>query len=150
MSYYKRILALTDFSKDSLHAVSVAADFAKHFEGKLTVLHVTHDESQFNFVLTDKVYQSIRKDTDKEIKKNFEIMLDTIPKLKELGDNYSTTIRRGSPYAEGLLEIEKDNYDLVVIGSHGESGMKKFLYGSTSEKIAQRSHISVHITRPQY
>ena len=145
MSTYNHILAMTDFSEDSVYSIKIAAELAKFYNAKLTILHVAHDESQLKIVLNDKEYDDIKKRLTKEIDKEFDALLVKIPTLKEL--DVETVIRRGVPYVEGLLEIEKDLYDLVVLGSHGRTGVKKFFYGSTAEKIARRSTISVHITR---
>ncbi len=145
MKTYNHILAMTDFSKDSIYSVRIAAELAKFYNAKLTILHVAHDESQLQVVLNAQEYSNIKKRLDDEIDKNFESLIKEVALLKELEVN--TVIRRGVPYVEGLIEIEKDIYDLVVLGSHGHTGVKKFFYGSTAEKIVRRSHISVHITR---
>lgn len=147
MGIYKHILAMTDFSEDSTHSVKVAVELAAHYEADLTILHTAHDESQFNLVLTEEEYSKIKSRIDAEVDNNFKAMEGEIPELKELKTSYNTIVRRGIPYVEGLLEIEKNEYDLVVIGSHGRNSIKKFFYGSTAEKIVRRSHISVHITR---
>jgi nucleotide-binding universal stress UspA family protein len=118
---------------------------AKFYNAKLTILHVAHDESQLQIVLNAGEYENIKKRMDEEINKNFNKLMNDVALIKELEVN--TVIRRGVPYVEGLIEIEKNIYDLVVLGSHGHTGIKKFYYGSTAEKIVRRSNISVHITR---
>lgn len=149
MSLYTHILAMTDFSEDSTHCIAVATELAGHFDAKLTILHTAHDESQLNLVLSKEEYAKIRNRIDEEVDKSFDKMAKEIPQLKDLKQGYNTITRRGTPYVEGLIEIEKDIYDLVVIGSHGRNRISKFFYGSTAEKIVRRSHISVHITRHQ-
>ena len=145
MGTFKHILAMTDFSKDSKYSVSIAAELAKFYNAKLTILHVAHDESQFNVVLLKEEYEKIKNRISEETNKNFEKLEEEIPLLADV--EYDTVIRRGTPYVEGILEIEKKLYDLVVLGSHGNTGVKKFFYGSTAEKISRRSDINVMITR---
>jgi nucleotide-binding universal stress UspA family protein len=142
---YKHILAMTDFSDFSNHAVQIAAQIAQCQGSKLTVLHVAYDQSQFQIYIDDKKYNEIREKIDEEINEKFDLLEDVIPELKNM--NWESTIRRGTPYIEGLYEIESGDYDLVVIGSHGESGIKRFVYGSTAGKILRHSPISVHITK---
>ncbi|MGA1845620.1 universal stress protein [Deferribacter abyssi] len=144
-SIYKHILVMTDFSEDSLNAVRVAANIAKFCNSELTILHVAHDESQIKLYLTDSEYEKIKEKIDIEIEEQLQDIHKKLPLLDELKVNH--LIRRGIPYVEGLLEIEKGDYDLVVIGSHGKTSIKKFFYGSTAEKITRRAPISVLITR---
>lgn len=145
MSLYKNILVMTDFSKDSDNAVKAACIMAKHLDAKLHILHVIHDESKISTYISSKVYESIRKRIDEETEELFEKMDERIPEI--VGVDYKKILRRGVPSEECLLEIDKGNYDLVVIGSHGKSGLKKFVMGSTAEKILKRSPISVHVTK---
>jgi len=145
MSLYKNILVMTDFSKDSDNAVKSACIMAKHLDAKLHILHVIHDESRISTYISSKVYESIRKRIDEETEELFEKMDERIPEI--VGVDYKKILRRGVPSEECLLEVDKGNYDLVVIGSHGRSGLKKFVMGSTAEKILKRSPISVHVTK---
>ncbi len=145
MSLYKNILVMTDFSKDSDNAVKAACIMAKHLDAKLHILHVIHDESKISTYISSKVYESIRKRIDEETEELFEKMDERIPEI--VGVDYKKILRRGVPSEECLLEIDKGNYDLVVIGSHGRSGLKKFVMGSTAEKILKKSPISVHVTK---
>ncbi|KAA0258603.1 universal stress protein [Deferribacter autotrophicus] len=142
---YKHILVMTDFSEDSLNAVRVAANIAKFCGSKITILHVAHDESQIKLYLNTSEYEKVREKIDIEIEEQLQEIHKEVPALDEL--NAKHVIRRGIPYVEGLLEIEKGDYDLVVIGSHGKTSIKKFFYGSTAEKIARRAPISVLVTR---
>ena len=144
---YKNILVMTDFSADADYALDTAVSLVKSFGAKLTILHVAHDESQLPVYLSSLQYEDIDKIIKKEVEKNFERLAT---KISSLGDiEYKTILRRGSPYVQGVLAIEEGEYDLVVIGSHGTTGVKKFFYGSTSEKIIRRSPISVFVTKRQ-
>ena len=142
---YKNILAMTDFSEDADYALDIALSLVRSFGAKLTILHVAHDESQLPVYLSSLQYEEVDEMIKKEVKKNFDRLVAKVPSLK--GIEYKTLLRRGSPYVQGIIAIEEGEYDLVVIGSHGESGIKKFFYGSTSEKIIRRSPTSVFVTK---
>ena len=143
--FYKHILVMTDFSKDALYAVKIAANLAKMSGSKLTILHVAHDESQIILYFGENSLNQIREELDREIQKKLEELKEQVPVLKDI--EVKNKIRRGIPYVEGLLEIEKGIYDLVVMGSHGMTSIKKFFVGSTVEKVARRSPVSVLVTR---
>ena len=142
---FKNILSMTDFSEDADYAVSTAIQLAKSFGAKLTILHIIHDESQLPFYLSSIQYEELNKAIIVEIERKFREYQEKMADLKNI--QYITKIRRGSSYAQGIIEMEEGDYDLVVIGSHGQSALKKFFYGSTSEKIIRRSPISVLVTK---
>ncbi len=142
---YKHILVMTDFSEDSLYAVSVASQIAVMSGSSLTILHVAHDESQISLYVNESDVKKIREQIDREVQEEMEKLVERVPQLKEL--DVKKVIRRGIPYVEGLLEIEKGKYDLVVLGSHGRTSIKKFFFGSTVAKVARRAPVSVLITR---
>ncbi|GAB6887991.1 universal stress protein [Desulfothermus okinawensis JCM 13304] len=143
--FYKHILVMTDFSEDSLYAVKIAGKLAKMSGCKLTILHVAHDESQLSLFGGEDFLKKVIERLDEEIDSKFENLKEEVSILKQI--EVTKKIRRGIPYVEGLLEIEKGIYDLVVMGSHGNTSIKKFFYGSTVEKVARRSPVSVLITR---
>ncbi len=136
---------MTDFSDDAEYAISIAVELAKSFNANLTILHVIHDESQLPFYLSSIQFESLNEAIVAEVERKFKDYEKKYSDLKSI--QYKTKIRRGSSYAQGIIEIEEGNYDLVVIGSHGQSALKKFFYGSTSEKIIRRSPISVLVTK---
>lgn len=142
---YANILVLTDFSEDSAEAIQAAVDLAQRHGSALTVLHVIRDSSALSFVLSDSEYHNLGRKLERHAIRQFEEMETAYPALKALG--YKRKIRTGIPYISCLYEIENGGYDLVVAGSHGRSGLRKTLMGSTAEKVVRRSPISTFITR---
>lgn len=144
---YQNILVLTDFSEDSDEAVHAAVDFAEKHAAALTILHVIRDSTSLSFVLSDSEYHHLGRKLERHANTLFDRMEETIPAVKRIG--YKRKIRTGTPYIACLYEIENGSYDLVVAGSHGRTGFKKALMGSTAEKVVRRSPISTFITRRQ-
>jgi len=142
---YKHILALTDFSDYSKKAVEEAAKIAKCQGSKLTVMHVAYDQSQFQLYINENQYKDIRKKIDLEVEENFSKLEEEITILKDM--DWESYVRRGTPYIESLYEMESGDYDLVVIGSHGEGGFKRIVHGSTAGKILRHCPISILITK---
>jgi nucleotide-binding universal stress UspA family protein len=67
----------------------------------------------------------------------------------ERGKQAVTEIASGDP-ALGLLQVaEEEGADLIVVGSHGQGAVKRFLLGSVSEKVLRHAHCSVLVVRPQ-
>ena len=142
---YKNILVLTDFSEDSNQAVKTAVDLAGKYGASLTILHVIRDSTSLSFVLSDSEYHNLGRKLDKHARDLFDAMEAAVPELEKIG--YKRKIRTGTPYISCLYEIENGKYDLVVVGSHGRSGLRKTLMGSTAEKVVRRSPISTFVTR---
>jgi nucleotide-binding universal stress UspA family protein len=95
--------------------------------------------------VNEKDFAKIRLRIENEANEKFNELENLVPSLKDV--TWESVVRRGTPYEEGLIEIEDKDYDLLVIGSHGRRGVKRFLYGSTAEKMLRNSPISVHVTR---
>lgn len=142
---YKHILTMTDFSEYSKMAVEEAVNIARCQGAKLTVLHVAYDQSQFQLYINENQYKEIKLKIDQEVNEKFDKLEEEIPGLKDM--DWESTIRRGTPYIEGLYEMEDGDYDLVVLGSHGEGGFKRIVHGSTAGKILRHCPISVLITK---
>lgn len=53
----------------------------------------------------------------------------------------------GPPYATILAAIEEGNYDLVVMGTHGRTGLAHFLLGSVTERVLRHSKVPVLTVR---
>jgi nucleotide-binding universal stress UspA family protein len=61
--------------------------------------------------------------------------------------NATEAVLAGNPKEVILEEAEKWNADLIVVGSHGRRGFKRFLLGSVSEAVAMNAHCSVVVVR---
>lgn len=142
---FKNVLVLTDFSKDSEEAVKTAIDFCDKYGAGLTLLHVIRDLTSLSFVLADTEYHNLNRKLQEHADTLFGQLEANLPDLSRLG--YRRVIRTGTPYISCLYEIENGQYDLVIAGSHGRSGLRKTLMGSTAEKVVRRSPISTFVTR---
>jgi len=142
---FQNILVPIDFSEDSYYALEHAIKLAEKFNSTLFILHVNHDESMLYHYLSEEEFEEIRKRALNEAKKQLEMLNQKFPKLKDIDHNYN--VRRGVPYVEIIEEIESKPIDLVIIGSHGRTGAKRFFFGGTAEKVARRAKTNIMITR---
>jgi nucleotide-binding universal stress UspA family protein len=77
-----------------------------------------------------------------------ELLTAAGERLAQAGLNCTTLIRTGHPARELVRIAKKREVDLVVVGSHGLSGIKRFLLGSVSDQVLAYSPCSVLIVRP--
>lgn len=143
---FKNILLATDGSRYSNAAAAEAIGIAKRFGGALTVLGVVPSES---IQPMDIVHSQMHRDliAEKELKeaeKNVQALKETAGKE---GIKAAGLILGGKP-AESIVQIAKEkNADLIVVGSHGKSGMEKLLMGSVTERVIVLSSCAVLVVK---
>ena len=142
---FQNILIPIDFSEDSFYALEQGIELAKKFDSTLFILHVNHDESLLFHYLNEDEYEEIRKRALKEAEEQLNKLKERYPEINKINHKYH--VRRGIPYVEIIEEIENNPIDLVIIGSHGKTGAKKFFFGGTAEKVARRAKTNILITR---
>jgi nucleotide-binding universal stress UspA family protein len=140
----KRILIPTDFSKYSEEALKVAAQIARKYNSEIILLHMLELPIQANVAIGGgKSIPEIMFYKNKAIG-NLEKLMDS-DYLKGL--NVSEAIEFKKVY-EGVLDAsEKNNVDLIVMGSHGTSGFDELLVGSNAEKVVRFSKIPVLVVK---
>lgn len=144
----QRILFPTDFSETSKAAEKAACDLADRFGAELHVLHVLHDffltmpQTAAALLIPPKLLDDIINQAEAEIQK--------IPSAAwASGKRVVRLVRIGSTY-DTIVQYAKDNaIDLIVIGTHGRSGVPHVLLGSVAERVVQHAPCSVLTIRPE-
>ncbi len=141
----ERILFPTDFSEGAALALGSAMDLAKHYGAKLHILHVVYDfakstGSHIPHISGDEIYKEMKKWAENEIDKCYMEELRDIP-------NVEKTVTEGVPYEEIIKFAEKDKSDVIVIGTYGRSGLERFIFGSTAERVVRKAPCAVLTVR---
>jgi len=145
----KKILVPTDFSVYSDNALKQAIDIAKQNKAKIYLFHAVDDGFQqcaVDYCIDEGSVQKILKDSIKNAKEKLQ------QESKKVIDNNSSIeivydARRGIPYEEILKEQEEKGIDLIVIASHGKTGILKNLLGSVVDKVIKRAKCQVLLVR---
>jgi nucleotide-binding universal stress UspA family protein len=139
MADIKKILYATDFSDNSKYALTFAISFAQKYDARLYILHVIQQPSyplgmyaEISFDAMDKFSQSISQAVDKEMQNLREKDLKGI-------SSYECMIVQGTPFLEILRTAKEKAVDLIVVGTHGRTGLDHVLFGSTAEKVVRRA-----------
>jgi nucleotide-binding universal stress UspA family protein len=141
-----RILIPTDFSKFSQVALNYASAFAEKFAAELYLLHVIQDLSVFipdmitvapPLVPTvEQMTKAVQEAFDRLIKDNrlerFQIHRD---------------VREGTPFYEIVHYAKEQNIDLIIMGTHGHTGLTHMLLGSVTEKVVRKAPCPVLTVR---
>lgn len=133
----KHIAAAIDPSECSTRAVAQALELAKLYGAKLTLIHV-HDNKYFD-IYTEGSFN--RMDVIDKMRVEYEKQSATLLEAAkaacaELGDKVETVSMEGNPAARILDYVENNDVDLLVMGSHGMGGFRRFFLGSVTHKVA--------------
>jgi nucleotide-binding universal stress UspA family protein len=135
----KKILVAIDDSDASEKVAAAALDIGKPLEAEVTLLSVVDT----NFIVTDGVVtpQEIAESIHLALKKNQLRIIEKSP----AGNKVKAHVEQGKPW-EVIIEKAKNwGADLIVIGTHGRTGLKYLLMGSVAEKVLRHSTLPVLI-----
>jgi nucleotide-binding universal stress UspA family protein len=141
----KRILVPVDFSDCSVFALRYAANLARQVDANLMLLHVASS------LIAPPEMEYVELDLKKfraEVEKHASARLAALAK-KEIAATIhaSPLVRHGTPWEE-ITRMAKDRKaDLIVIGTHGHTGLKHMVLGSTAEKVVRHADCPVLVVR---
>ena len=138
----KRILVATDFSRCSQAALDYAVDLAKATHGEVTLLHVSGVPG---YVLPDgSVFLLDAASVDKiEASIQGQLALEK----RRTGAAMETVSTQGAPAPSIVSYASDDGSDLIVIGTHGRSGLRRLLLGSVAERVLRTAPCPVLVVR---
>ena len=150
----KRILVPIDFSDCSRAAFEQALAMAKHLGLEIELLHVFNlpaiaGAGEVLIALPDGPYQSAlawMKQQSEEAMEKFVAEFDTglVP--------IATRVEPGRPEETILAAAHEDRFDLIVMGTHGRSGLSHLVLGSVAERVVRLAHcpvLTVKASRPR-
>jgi nucleotide-binding universal stress UspA family protein len=142
----KSILVPTDFSEYSDRALKEAVDIAVQNNSKIYLLHVV-DKLQpcaVDYCIKEEVLIAVEKESIRAAQEKMQKEVDRIAKEKKLDIVYD--IKTGVPWEEILKEQSERKNDLIVIASHGRTGLLHHL-GSVADKVMRSAKCPVLLVR---
>lgn len=143
----KKILVCTDFSENSVRARISAIEYARTFGAELLILHVVNSRLMGYPSLADRVpvetaliQDNIREAVDEEL----ELIANDCRREVEDVTVYS---RAGSPAEEIVRLAEEEAVGLIVMGTHGWTGFRHLIVGSTAENVVRTASCPVLTVR---
>jgi nucleotide-binding universal stress UspA family protein len=141
MKPFDKILTAIDFSTNSEHAFEYALTLAKQFQAELTIMHVINEPVDLRgFYVPHISFEQL----EKEIEEGAEKMMEKFCQSR-MGDfsNYKTAIVSGIPYEEIIRKADESASSLIVLGTHGRTGLDHIIFGSTAERVVRSSSCPV-------
>jgi nucleotide-binding universal stress UspA family protein len=124
----KQILVGVDFSKNSIHALEYALQFANRVGADMTLLWVN------NTATSEYVFDDTLLEIKKEKRSNLETLIDKYQGKLSPG-KISYKLRKGKVHLEVASQAKQINADLIVAGTHGVSGFEEYWIGSNAYRI---------------
>ncbi len=142
MPTFSKIIAATDFSEDSTLALTFAQELALKFSAEIVLVHV--DQPLAPVMMTPELGPAMDVGAMGRIAEEQRMLaqkeLDKIAgKLREGGLKVKVQLKVGSPFLEILHTAQIENADLIVLGTHGRTGLAHVLMGSVAERVVQRA-----------
>ena len=142
---YKKILFCTDFSENSDYAFEFAYGIAKRDGSLLNILHVipqNPNQAVTEAHITEENLEKIQKAIEENLDNNYK---EHYVKKIEDGVRFEIVTKSGREDEEIIKFAKQEKVDLVVMGTHGRTGIEHVFFGSVAEKVLRHSPFPVLI-----
>ncbi len=145
----KRILVCTDFSENSTAARLLAIEYAKEFRAELFILHVVNSRLVGYPTFADRVpveVALVQKNIEEGVLEELELLANDCKRDVMEVSAYS---RAGAPSEEIVRFANEKDADLIVMGTHGWTGVRHLILGSTAENVVRTANCPVLTVRSE-
>lgn len=144
----QNVLVPTDFSEFSKHALQYGCEFARRFDAHLHLLHVM----DASLTMPDPIMGAPVSDAElHDLQNRAETAMQGLPEPEWLDgiSQVKKIIQTGSPFVEIVRYARQQEIDMIVLGTHGRTGLAHVLIGSTAERVIRKAPCPVLTVRPE-
>jgi nucleotide-binding universal stress UspA family protein len=145
----KKILVPTDFSRYSEKALKKAVDIAKKYGSKIYLLHVIDKHIKqwtVDYCIGEEIIMKLQRESLKASKEKLNRDIKVMADTKKL--DIEIDVKEGVPSEVILSEQKKKAINLIVIASHGKTGILKNMLGSVTDKVVRGAKCEVIVVKP--
>jgi nucleotide-binding universal stress UspA family protein len=133
---FRHVLLATDFAPCSEAALAHAVDLARRYAAALTAVHAFELPYGYAELFVGELMTELQRSADAKMARLVESVRQELPRATGI-------VRCGAPW-EQILDVARERgADLIVLGSHGRTGLPRVLRGSVAEKVARLAPVSV-------
>lgn len=147
----KQFLICLDGSRLAEQVLKPGLEIARRLAEKITLLRIDHQEklSSFELGLLEMADSELCKELERHPEKRLHYYLDCLrEKFDDYGLPIDTAVVKGEP-AQAILEYaESHSVDLIAMATHGYSGLRRWVYGSVTEKVLRKAYSAMLVVRP--
>lgn len=136
----RHILVPTDFSETANHAVEQAVELALQTRARLHLFHVIEPRAEAPPGMTTGLRDYLQR-LESEAEHSLALKVDVL--LGNKTDVQYSTARGASPFEGIASKVEEIRPDLLVMGTHGRTGLERLLMGSVAEKVLRHVRVNV-------
>jgi nucleotide-binding universal stress UspA family protein len=146
MSRWYKICCPVDFSETSRAALEEAADLARRDRSELTLVHVSEPPpvGTEGALAGPRLAEAIAAEAEGQLEK-WRVEAEKI----SLGTVRAKLIPQGLAAKEICHLAREEGFDLVVMGTHGRTGLRHLVLGSVAERVVREAHCPVLVVRPR-
>ncbi len=143
--HWTKICCPVDFSDSAREALAQAADIAAHGSARLAILHVYERAALAagEVLVTDPDLEDRLVHEVNQQLERYRIEAERVAPGR-----VSVEATAGTPTSEIVRFVERGGFDLIVMGTHGRTGLKRALLGSVAESVVRHAPCSVLVVRP--
>ena len=145
----KKILVAFDGSEHAIKTLDFALDLAEKCSADVTILSVSHHSTTPIGMITTPVPGEILETYSKELMDSTaKVLSDAVEKAREKTNlKIEPKLMEGRP-ADTIVQVaEEEKFDLIVLGSRGLSGIKRFFLGSVSNEVVNQAKCPVLVVK---
>jgi nucleotide-binding universal stress UspA family protein len=142
---WNTILVPHDFSASANHAAAIARDEARVHGGRIVLLHVIDLPYQLapDALIVPKAAGAPISVTEYAVQNAEAHLQDLTARLAKDGVTATGIVKVGTPVEEINRTIDEQSIDLVVMGTHGRTGIRHLMAGSVTERVVRVSRVPV-------
>ena len=141
----QRILVPVDFSEHATPMIEWAVHLAKEHGSTVLLLHVYHLPVEFQQLegayLPPDFWSNVKNEAEQQLARHAD-------EIRQRGLPVEAIVREGYPATVIVDEADARSADLIVIGTHGHTGLKHLLLGSIAERVVQKAPCPVLTVKP--
>jgi universal stress protein A len=141
----RHILAPTDFSDYSKKALSDAFELAQIFGAKLSLLHVLEPSPYLGEFTLPTMGEDLLSDLERQAR---AALARVLPEAQNVQIEVTRSVVMGSPSLKIVETAEAEHVDLIVMATHGRTGLSHLLIGSVAERVVRTAPCPVLTIRP--
>jgi nucleotide-binding universal stress UspA family protein len=140
----QKIVCPVDFSNCAQQALNYASELAKQFDAELSIVHAYEDPAAYVTPMPMSGYVGPGAELLLELRKQLEVRLaQTKAEVEARGVRVRSELLEGTPYRVVLDWAKEFGADMIVVGTHGHTGLTHALLGSVTERIVRMAHCPV-------
>ena len=137
----ENILVPTDFSTCAKNALVNAIHLAEIAEARIILMSAFHVPVPHARVGSTAIVHALAHEVEENVKEDFRTLEESLPQLDDI--KYKCVIRHGFAVDEILEAVVEYDIDLVVMGTHGATGVEEILLGSNTNSVIRRAKVPI-------